>query len=392
MTAPSTVPATPASTPSGRSKIPLVDLKASYARHRQAIDAAMAEVIENTRFIQGKELADFEAAFARFCGTQYAIGVGSGTAALHLVLAALGVGPGDEVAVPSHTFIATTEPVTWLGATPRFVEIDPATGGMDPEALRAVIGEVKVVMPVHIHGQPVDLAAIGEIAAEAGVPLIEDAAQAHGAEITSPDGTQVRIGGYGLAGCFSFYPGKNLGAFGDAGAVTTNDEQFAAQVRMLRDHGRTTKYEHVIVGYAHRMDTLQAAVLGAKLTTLDADNARRRELAAAYTRALAGVGDLTVLAQAPGRVGVFHHFVVRTAHREPLLKHLGAHGVGAGVHYPIPVHLQPAYADLGYSRGDLPATEAFADECLSLPIYPELTVDQLQRVVAEVKAYFDLLG
>lgn len=372
-------------------RIPLVDLKASYARHRGAIDTAMRDVIENTRFIQGKELGEFEAAYAEFCGTRYAIGVGSGTAALHLVLAAAGIGPGDAVAVPSHTFIATVEPLTWLGAVPKFVEIDPATGGMDPAALRAVIGEVKAVMPVHIHGQPVDLPAIAAIAAEAGVPLIEDAAQAHGADITGEDGTRTRIGGHGVAGCFSFYPGKNLGAFGDAGAVTTNDEEFGALVRMLRDHGRTTKYEHVIVGYAHRMDTLQAAVLGVKLTTLDADNTRRRELAGAYTRELAGVGDLSVLAEAPGRRGVFHHFVVRTEHREPLLKHLNAHGIGAGVHYPIPVHLQPAYANLGYQRGDLPATEAFADECLSLPIYPELADDQLQRVVTEVKAYFDVV-
>jgi dTDP-4-amino-4,6-dideoxygalactose transaminase len=373
------------------STVPQVDLSASYARHRQAIDAAMREVIENNRFIQGKEVGEFEAAFAEFCRTGYAVGVGSGTAALHLVLHALGVGPGDEVAIPSHTFIATAEPITWLGAKPRFVEIDPATGGMDPAALKAVAADVKAIMPVHIHGQPVDLEAIAAVAAEAGVPLIEDAAQAHGADYTRSDGVVVRAGGYGVAGCFSFYPGKNLGAFGDAGAITTNDGEFAARLRMLRDHGRTTKYEHVVIGYAHRLDTLQAAVLGAKLSTLDADNQRRRELAAEYRQGLAGVGDLTVVAEAPGRRGVYHHFVVRTAHREALLKHLKAAGVGAGVHYPIPVHLQPAYADLGYRRGDLPATEAFADECLSLPIYPELTAEQLEQVVTAVKGYFELV-
>lgn len=389
------------------STVPLVDLKASYARHRGAIDAAMREVVENTRFIQGKEVAEFEAAFARFCGTDHAVGVGSGTAALHLVLHALGIKPGDAVAVPSHTFIATAEPITWLGATPRFVEIDPATGGMDPAALKAVLdgdaegpsgdaggtvraGRVKAVMPVHIHGQPVDLDAIAAVAAGAGVPLIEDAAQAHGADYTRSDGVVVRAGGYGLAGCFSFYPGKNLGAFGDAGAVTTNDADFAARVRMLRDHGRTTKYEHQIIGYAHRLDTLQAAVLGAKLPTLDAGNQRRRQLALRYRQGLAGVGDLTVLDEPAGRRGVFHHFVVRTAHREALMKHLKAAGVSAGIHYPVPVHLQPAYADLGYRRGDLPATEAFADECLSLPIYPELPTEQLERVIAEVQVYFEL--
>lgn len=369
-------------------RIPLVDLKASYARHRAGIDAAMAEVIENTRFIQGRELAEFEASFAAFCGTRHAIGVGSGTAALHLVLHALGVGPGDAVAVPSHTFIATAEPITWLGATPRFVEIDPETGGMDTAALKSVIGDVKVVMPVHIHGQPVDLAGIAALAADAGVPLVEDAAQAHGAEYTLGTGETVRAGGYSVAGCFSFYPGKNLGAFGDAGAVTTDDDDFAAQVRMLRDHGRTTKYEHEIIGFAHRMDTLQAAVLGVKLSTLDADNDRRRDLAAAYTRQLAGVGDLAPLSEAPGRRGVFHHYVVRTAHRDELLAHLHAAGIGAGIHYPLPLHLQPAYASLGVRRGDLPETEAFAAQCLSLPIYPELTTAQQERVVAEVEAFF----
>jgi dTDP-4-amino-4,6-dideoxygalactose transaminase len=372
-----------------KATVPLVDLKASYARHREAVDAAMRGVIENTRFIQGKEVAEFEAAFARFSRTEEAVGVASGTAALHLTLYALGVGPGDAVAVPSHTFIATAEPISWLGATPRFVEIDPATGGMDPVALKAVAGEVKAIMPVHIHGQPVDLEAIATVAADAGVPLVEDAAQAHGADYTRADGAVVRAGGYGVAGCFSFYPGKNLGAFGDAGAITTNDAELAARLRMLRDHGRTTKYEHQIVGYAERLDTLQAAVLGVKLSTLEADNERRRELAAAYRDGLAGVGDLTAVAEAPGRRGVYHHFVVRTAHRDALLRHLKEAGIGAGIHYPVPLHLQPAYASLGFRRGDLPATEAFADECVSLPIYPELTAEQLDRVVTAVKAYFE---
>jgi len=371
------------------SKIPLVDLKANYARHRDAIDAAMRDVIENTSFIQGPRLAAFEADFATFCGTRHAVGVGSGTAALHLVLHALGVGPGDEVAIPAHTFIATAEPITWLGARPRFVEIDPDTGAMDPDALRTVVDRVKAVMPVDIHGRMADLPAIAEVAAEAGVPVVEDAAQSHGASLVTPDGSVVRAGAWPVAGCFSFYPGKNLGAFGDAGAITTNDPEFAAQVRMLRDHGRTTKYEHLIVGYAHRMDTLQAAVLSAKLPSVDADNAQRVALAGAYTRALRGVGDLRFLADPADRPSVYHHYVVRTAHRESLLKHLQGNGVGAGVHYPIPLHLQPAYGFLGHSRGDLPETEAFADECLSLPIYPELTPEQQERVVAEVRAYFE---
>jgi dTDP-4-amino-4,6-dideoxygalactose transaminase len=376
------------SAPDGHAPIPLVDVKANYLRHRDAIDAAMREVIESTQFIQGKALADFEAAYAGYCGARYAIGVGSGTAAIHLILAAIGVGPGDRVAIPSHTFIASAEPITWLGAEPVFVEIDPATGGMDPAALATKIDGVKAVMPVHIHGRTVDLDAITGVAEAAGVPVIEDAAQSHGATYRRADGTVVRAGAYGLAGAFSFYPGKNLGAYGDAGAVTTNDEDLAGKVRMLRDHGRISKYEHLIVGYAHRMDTLQGAVLLPKLASLDGDNARRQELAAAYTSALRGVGDLVLLDDPADRGSVYHHYVVRTEHREALLKHLKAHGVNAGVHYPLPLHLQPAYADLGGERGDLPLTEAYADTCLSLPIYAELTDEQLARVVAEVEAYF----
>jgi dTDP-4-amino-4,6-dideoxygalactose transaminase len=368
--------------------IPLVDVKAAYLRHRDGIDAAMRDVIENTRFIQGREVGEFERAFADFTASGHCVGVGSGTAALHLCLAALGVGPGDEVAVPAHTFIATAEPLTWLGARPRFVDVEPETGCMDPTALKASIDGVKAVLPVHLYGRPADMSAILAIAAEADVPVVEDAAQAHGAEIDHDD-TSRRAGSVGVAGCFSFYPGKNLGAFGDAGAITTDDETLAATVRMLRDHGRTTKYEHRIVGYAHRMDTLQAAILAVKLTTLGDDNGRRRGLAAAYTRGLAGVGDLRLPPDTPGRDSVFHLYVVRTAHRDALLKHLHAAGVGAGIHYPIPLHLQPAYEFLGYRRGDLPVTEAWAGECLSLPLFPELTDVQQDLVIAAVTSYFE---
>jgi dTDP-4-amino-4,6-dideoxygalactose transaminase len=276
----------------------------------------------------------------------------------------------------------------WLGARPRFVDVEPETGCMDPIALKAVIDRVKAVLPVHLYGRPADMTAISAVAADAGVPVIEDAAQAHGAELAGPDGTR-RAGALGLAGCFSFYPGKNLGAFGDAGLVTTADAELATTLRMLRDHGRTTKYEHQVVGYAHRLDTLQAAVLGVKLRTLAADNERRRALAAGYSGGLAGVGDLIPPTQTPDRRGVFHLYVLRTAHRDPLLAHLNAAGVGAGVHYPIPLHLQPAFAFLGHRAGDLPTAEAWANECLSLPIYPELTDEQQQQVIAAVRSYFD---
>jgi len=374
------------------SRIPLVDLKASYARHRAGIDAAMQDVIDNTRFINGKEIAEFEAAYAEFCGTAHAIGVGSGTAALHLALAALGVGPGDKVVVPAHTFIATAEPIDWLGAQPRFVDVDPETGAMDPAALKLVVDGAKVVLPVHIHGRPVDMDAISAIATDAGAQVLEDAAQSQGAEIVRADGTVVRAGGYAVAGCFSFFPGKNLGAFGDAGGITTNDDEFAGRVRRLRDHGRTTKYEHLEVGYAHRLDTLQAAVLGVKLRTLDADNQRRRELAEAYTQRLQGVGDLRLPPQTPAQISVVHHYVLRTAHRDALLAHLGARGIGAGIHYPVPLHLQPAYAYLGHRPGDFPVAEEYANACLSLPIYPELTEESLDVVVSAVRDYFESAG
>ncbi|GAB3975330.1 DegT/DnrJ/EryC1/StrS family aminotransferase [Plantactinospora veratri] len=369
--------------------IPLVDLAAAYDRHRAAIDAAIRDVVEETRFILGREVGEFESAFAAFCGTSHAVGVASGTAAIHLSLAALGVGPGDEVAVPAHTFVATAEPVSWLGARPRFVEVDAETGGMDPDALKSVLDRVRAVLPVHLYGLPVDLTAIGALTTAAGVPLVEDAAQAHGAEYVHDDGSVVRAGAYGRIGCFSFYPGKNLGAFGDAGAVTTSDPALAERIRRLADHGRTSKYEHLTVGYAARLDTIQAAVLAVKLGTLAQGNQRRRELAAAYRSRLDGIGDLVLPVEPPNRRGVYHLFVLRTRHRDGLLTHLRDAGIGAGVHYPIPLHLQPAYASLGYGPGDLPVTEAWARECLSLPIYPELTEEQLETVVAEVRGYFE---
>jgi dTDP-4-amino-4,6-dideoxygalactose transaminase len=369
-------------------RIPLVDLKASYARHKTGIDAAVQNVMDNTRFVLGSEVTEFENAFAAFSGTEHAIAVGSGTAAIHLSLAALGIGPGDEVAIPAHTFTATAEPIVWRGARPRFIEVDAETGCMDPDALKANIDGVAAVMPVHLYGRPADMEAIAKIAADAGVPLIEDAAQAQGAEIIE-SGRTVRAGGYGVLGCFSFYPGKNLGAFGDAGAITTNDAELAAKIRMLHNHGRTSWYEHAVVGYADRCDGIQAAVLGVKLTTLDADNQRRRALSAEYSRRLAGVGDLIVPAETPNRRSVVHLYALRTAHREALKAYLADRAIDTGYHYPIPLHLQPAYADLGYRAGDLPVTEEWANTCISLPMFPELTDSQQERIIAEVISFFE---
>jgi dTDP-4-amino-4,6-dideoxygalactose transaminase len=371
------------------SKIPLVDLKAAYHKQKNEIDAAIQDVIDNTRFIQGKDLFDFEAAYAEFSGVKHAIGVGSGTAALHLALAVVGVGSGDEVAVPAQSFIATAEPISWLGGRPRFVEVDPDTGCMDADALKAVVDQVKVVMPVHLFGRPANMAVISEIARSAGVPVVEDAAQAQGAEITEEDGRVVRAGGYGDIGCFSFFPGKNLGSFGDAGAITTNDDDLAARMAMLRNHGRTTKYEHVEIGYAHRMDTLQAALLSVKLQVLDAGNQRRREIAAEFTRALTGVGDVVTPVDQPQATSIYHLYVLRTKHRDALLDHLKSLEIEAGVHYPIPMHLQPAYAFIGHRKGDFPIAEAWADDCVSLPIFPELTDEQIGRIIEGVKGYFE---
>ncbi len=368
--------------------IPLVDLKAAYYRHKDAIDAAMRDVIENTRFIQGREVEEHERAFAAFVGSAHCLGTGSGTASINLVLAALNIGPGAEVAVPAHTFIATAEPVTWRGARPRFIDVDPQTGCMDPDALKANVDSVAAIMPVHLYGRPADLEPIGAVAAAAGVPLVEDAAQAHGADYTKSDGTVVRTGTYGLAGCFSYYPGKNLGAFGDAGSITTDDAELYESMRLLRDHGSIKKYDHRVVGFADRIDTLQAAVLTVKLASLAEGNERRRALAASYNEKLAGVGDLALPPETPNRRSVYHLYVVRTKQREALLAHLNARGIGAGIHYPVAVHLQPAYAFLGHKHGEFPQAEAWADECLSLPIYPELTEAQQDRVVAEVKSFF----
>jgi dTDP-4-amino-4,6-dideoxygalactose transaminase len=367
----------------------LVDLKAAYQRQKDEIDAAMQSVVDGTRFINGREVAELEEAFAAYTGTAYAVGTGSGTASIHLCLAALGVGPGDEVAVPAHTFIATAEPISWRGAKPRFIDVDAETGCMDPDALKTHIDGVKAVFPVHLYGRPADMEAINAVAATAGVPVFEDAAQAHGAEIVGSDGSVVRAGNASVAASFSFYPGKNLGAFGDAGAITTNDEALAATLKRLRDHGSVRKYEHTVVGFADRLDTLQAAVLAVKLRTLDWGNERRRELAAAYDAALTGVGDLVIPPSTSNRRSVYHLYVVRTKHRAALLAHLNAAGIGAMIHYPYPLHLQPAYASLGHQRGDLPQAEAWADECLSLPLYPEMTAEQVERVVAEVATYFN---
>jgi dTDP-4-amino-4,6-dideoxygalactose transaminase len=360
--------------------IPLVDLKAQYAAIKPEIDAAIQAVVDSAAFIKGPPLRSFEAAFASFCGVRHAVGVQSGTAALHLALMACGIGPGDEVIVPSLTFIATAEMVGRLGGRPIFVDVDPRTCNLDPTAMRAAITDrTYAVIPVHLYGQPADMDAIREVAQEHDLCVIEDAAQAHGAEYRGR-----RVGALGDVATFSFYPGKNLGAYGDAGALVTDDPEIADQMRLLRDHGRRSKYEHLVEGFNYRMDTLQAAVLEVKLAHLEAWNAARRRVAGLYRQALAGL-PVGLPYEAEGVRSVYHLFVIRTPGRDAVLDHLRSRGIGAGVHYPIPLHLQPAYAHLGYQRGDLPVSEAAAAEVLSLPIYPELKEAQIAEVAQALR-------
>jgi dTDP-4-amino-4,6-dideoxygalactose transaminase len=362
--------------------IPLVDLKAQYAAIRPAVDRAVQSVLDSTNFIMGPEVKAFEQAFAAHCGVGHCVGVASGTAALDLVLRSLGVGPGDEVITVAHTFIATAEAISAVGARPIFVDIDPQTSTMDPAALAAAITPAtRAILPVHIYGQPADMDAIMALARRHQIPVVEDAAQAHAATWRG-----VRAGALGDAACFSFYPGKNLGAYGDAGAVTTLDAELAAQVRLLRNHGRRSKYLHEVKGFGERLDTLQAAILSAKLAYLDAWTAARRRLVARYSQLL-GDTDLVLPFVAPESDPAWHLYVVRTPQRDALLDYLQQHGVGAGVHYPVPLHLQPAYADLGYVRGALPVSEEVADTCLSLPLYPEMTEAQQDRVVAVIQEF-----
>jgi dTDP-4-amino-4,6-dideoxygalactose transaminase len=361
-------------------QIPLVDLKAQYAAIKVEIDAAIERVLNNTSFILGNEVASFEQAFASAMGAQGAVGVSSGTAALRLALKVLGVGPGDEVITTSHTFIATAEAISLSGAQPVFVDIDSHTYNLDPEKVEAAITpRTKVIMPVHLYGQPADLRPLLEIAERRHLRLIEDAAQAVASEYEGK-----RCGSIGDLACFSFYPGKNLGAYGDAGAVTGNDEALLAKVRKLRDHGRTTKYEHDEIGFGDRIDALQAAILAAKLPHLEDWTEARRAHARQYNELLADAKVITPY-EAPNVRHVYHLYVIRVPRRDEILEYLKAKGIGAGVHYPIPVHRQPAYLKEGYGQVSLPITEQVANEIVSLPMYPELSCEQIEYVAQAVK-------
>jgi dTDP-4-amino-4,6-dideoxygalactose transaminase len=361
-------------------RIPLVDLKAQYTAIKPAIDAAVQRVISNTTFILGKEVADFEQRFASSVGAQGAVGVSSGTAALRLALQVVGVGPGDEVITTAHTFIATAEAISQTGARPVFVDVSPRTYNLDPEKVEAAItSRTKVIMPVHLYGHPADLGPLRDIASRHQLFLIEDAAQAVAAEYEGK-----RCGSIGDLACFSFYPGKNLGAYGDAGAVTGNDEAMLAKVRKLRDHGRTTKYEHDEIGFGDRIDALQAAILAAKLPYLNEWTDARRAHARRYDELLADP-DVIRPYEAPNVRHVYHLYVIRVPRRDEMLEHLKSQGVDAGIHYPVPVHRQPAYLKEGYGHISLPVTEQVAGEVVSLPLYPELSSEQIEYVARAVK-------
>ena len=365
--------------------VPLVDLNAQYAAIKDDIDRAMQRVIGGSSFIMGPDVGAFERAFAGYCDSAHCVGVSSGTSALILTLHALGVGAGDEVITSAHTFIATAEAISAVGATPVFVDIDPRTYNIDPDAVAAAITPAtRAVIPVHIYGQPADMTRLNAVARQHDLFVIEDAAQAHGATWQGR-----KAGALGDAACFSFYPGKNLGAYGDAGAVTTDNAALAETVALLRNHGRRSKYVHERVGYGERLDTLHAAILSAKLAHLDTWTEQRRALAARYSRLLAD-SELVLPFVHADAVPAWHLYVVRTPRRDDLLAHLTALGVQAGVHYPVPLHLQPAYAHLGYRAGELPVTEEVADTCLSLPLYPEMTLEQQDYVVATVRTFVEV--
>jgi dTDP-4-amino-4,6-dideoxygalactose transaminase len=364
--------------------IPIADLHAQHLALRDELTDAFGRALETSAFIGGPEVEAFEAEFAAYCGVQQVIGVANGTDALALALRACEIGAEDAVAIPAFTFAATAEAVVHVGAQPVLVDIDPQTFTMDPEALQRVAHarRVRAIIPVHLYGQPAAMQEISAIAHELGAIVIEDAAQAHGAHYRGQ-----RTGSLGVLGCFSFYPSKNLGALGDAGAVTTNEHALAARIRLLRDHGQSGKYQHAVIGFNSRLDGLQAAMLRVKLRHLDAWNERRRALAALYGRSLSDVPGIGLPAVMADREHVYHLFIVRCSARESLTKYLEARGISTALHYPAPLHLQSAFAGLGYGRGDFPVAEAAAREVLALPLYPELSDAAVVSVCEAVRAW-----
>jgi len=363
--------------------VPFIRLDSADSQLFAELMETVERIARNSAFTLGPELERFEGAFAEFCGTTHAAGVSSGTAALEIALRALEIGPGDEVIVPTYSFIATAEAVSTVGATPVIVDIDPETALLTTETVeRALTAKTRCVIPVHLFGRPVDMDPLLALCRERGIAVIEDACQAHGALYKGKP-----VGSLGDAGCFSFYPTKNLGGWGDGGALVTSDAALDAKVRLLRSHGEGIRHHHELATGTHRLDTLQAAILEVKLRHLPAWNQRRRDAADALRAGLEGT---SVIAPAPAAADsdhVYHLFVVRSAHRDALRDHLDAEGVASAIHYPTPIHLQPAYAGLGLGRGDLPVAERLASENCSLPIFPAIEDSQIAEIVAAVEGF-----
>jgi len=363
--------------------VPFLDLKPQYRQIEAELTPKLHEIMAAGAFIGGPEVEALEAEFAAFCESPYCVGLNSGTDALRFALMAAGVGPGDEVITVLHTFIATTEAISQAGAVPVFVDIDPRTCTLDPARLEAAVtARTRAVIPVHLYGQPADMDPILDIARRRSLLVVEDACQAHGALYKGR-----KAGSMGDVGCFSFYPGKNLGAFGDAGAAVTADEGLARRMRMLRDHGQSRKYFHDIEGYNGRLDAVQAAVLRLKLRRLAGWNQARRDNAACYTRLLGDLPGVRVVGEAEHSRSVYHLYVILVEGRDGLQKHLAQKDIGTGLHYPLPLHLQQAYAHRGFKKGDFPVTERTAQTLLSLPMFAELTRAQIEYVVDCIKEY-----
>jgi dTDP-4-amino-4,6-dideoxygalactose transaminase len=364
--------------------VPFLDLKAQYKAIKDEVHAAINDVMENTAFAGGPFVAKFEQEFAKFCDCKHAVGVGNGTDALWLSLIGLGIKPGDEVITVPNTFIATAEAISLAGAKPVFVDIVEETNNMNPALIEAAITKkTKAIIPVHLFGQPADMDPIMTIAGKHGLYVIEDACQAHGAEYKGK-----KAGSIGNTGCFSFYPGKNLGAYGEAGAVVTNDDEVASRMKMFRDHGQAKKYYHGIIGWNARMDGIQGAVLHVKLKYLQGWNDSRRKHAQKYSELLSAVKDVMLPRQAEYAKHIYHIYAIRTRQRDRLMTALAEQGISCGIHYPIPLHLQDAYRFLNLGVGSFPTAEKCAAEYLSLPMYPELTSEQINYVAKEIKEFY----
>jgi dTDP-4-amino-4,6-dideoxygalactose transaminase len=408
-------------------KVPFIDLKAQYDLIWEDIQTSLNKVLESTAFSGGPFVAQFEKEFAAYCGCKHAIGVGSGTDALWVTLLAIGIGPGDEVITVPNSFIATAEAISYCGARPVFVDIDESTYNMDPNKLEDYLKKrfasyamrsapydtrsapkPKAVIPVHLFGQSADMDSIMEIAQKYGLFVVEDACQAHGAEYLSrketynppkypfikggvvgfsDEGRWRKAGTIGNAGCFSFYPGKNLGAYGEAGAVVTNNDTLAEKIKIFRDHGQPVKYCHDCIGWNARMDGFQGAVLGVKLRYLDEWNESRRRNARRYNNLLSSIEGMKIPKEAEYAMHVYHLYVIRTENRDELIRNLSEKNISCGIHYPLPIHLQKAYEFLGLKKGAFPAAEKYAGELVSLPMYPELTEEQIAYVVEGIKEF-----